>query len=348
MSLLRRHSEEYNFIGSRKKGLTFRWGKSFSDNPPFAPWPEFLDISISNHCSNNCSYCYRDSGRNYSFMSVDDFEFILSELNSEIWGNVFQVAIGGGEPFEHPFLYDIINLCDAYGVIPNVTTKGRLITVDSVKQLVGKIGAIALSISNIESVSPRQKSICVNLGLKVSLHYLLSKTNLNEAIKILEGKYNHILKGFNAIVFLTYKPAGRAQKTYCLGHSKSLIRFLNLVEMPACNIPIGFDACIVPLILHMTKVPVEFLDCCEGTRFSAFIDENLNVSPCSFSNIAAHSFSLKEKSFSDIWNNDFKRIRESQTNRCVRKCAAKSTCVGSCPYFPEVSLCHSVAETGEL
>ena len=94
---IRRHNEHYNFIGDTESGMTFRWGKTFNDDPLIAPWPELADISISNYCTKHCDFCYRDSSDKGSFMSLEEYEYVLQSLNHPKWGKVFQVALGGGE-----------------------------------------------------------------------------------------------------------------------------------------------------------------------------------------------------------------------------------------------------------
>jgi len=49
MDTLRRHATGYNFIGDPDTGVTVRWGRNLTDDPARAPWPELVDISISNH-----------------------------------------------------------------------------------------------------------------------------------------------------------------------------------------------------------------------------------------------------------------------------------------------------------
>ena len=71
-----------------------RWGKTVNDDPYRAPMPELVDISISNHCTKGCTFCYRDSVPNHVFMSLEDYERVIQSLNHERWGNVFQVALG--------------------------------------------------------------------------------------------------------------------------------------------------------------------------------------------------------------------------------------------------------------
>lgn len=74
--MLRRHIGNYNFVGDAKTGITLRWGKTINDNPVFAPVPELADISISNHCTKGCSFCYsiynhRTTKTNQKYPSVN-------------------------------------------------------------------------------------------------------------------------------------------------------------------------------------------------------------------------------------------------------------------------------------
>ena len=170
MNLIRRHSKEYNFVANLKNGKTFRWGKTLNDNPLKAPIPELVDISISNHCSKACSFCYRNSIADKSFMKIKDYEFILKSLNDEKWGNVFQVALGGGEPLEHPDFIDILKITKAYNIIPNFTTNGEKITKDIAVQIKHLIGAVAISFQNILSIPNSKANIFINEGIKTNIH----------------------------------------------------------------------------------------------------------------------------------------------------------------------------------
>lgn len=97
--------------------------------------------------------------------------------------------------------------------------------------LSGKIGAVALSVSSMADLEKKKLAFLIDAGIKTNIHYVLSKNNLEEACKILRGCYNELLNGINAIVFLTYKPAGRANAKDVIQDSKSFRAFLSLVEV---------------------------------------------------------------------------------------------------------------------
>lgn len=338
---VRRHSDHYNFIGDTDTGVTFRWGKTLDDDPAIAPWPELADISISNHCSNHCESCYRNSGENYTFMSVQDYEFVLDNLYHPKWGNVFQVALGGGEPLEHPDFLDIVELTNQHSVVANFTTNGIYLTKDLVWAIEGKVGAVALSTHNILTLPEKTLSLLKNSSIRTNLHFLLGREQIAQAIEILKGNYNDLLAGLNAIIFLTYKPVGRAKREDGLKWNDDLRTFVELVDHHRCFARIGFDACFVPMLLHTTGTPQEFIDPCEGAFFSVYIDENLDVKPCSFSNGDDWMFNMRECNLVEIWTNKFADYRNMVRNNCRRMCVNHSLCRGCCPFFEEITFCYN-------
>ncbi len=336
---IRRHIDNYNFIADQETGMTFRWGKTLNDNPIFAPVPELADISISNHCTKGCDFCYRDSKPDKLFISLNDYKFILESLNHSLHGNVFQVALGGGEPLEHPDFIEIINLTKKFNIIPNFTTNGIFITNFIAKEIKGKVGAVALSINDLNNLVYSKIDILLKNNIRTNIHYVLNNNNINQAVKILKGDFNLSLKGINAIVFLTYKPAGRGNDELILKYNSQLKEFISLIDKNNCNINIGFDACFVPLLMHYTNTNKNFIDFCEVGFFSVYIDENLNVSPCSFSN-KQDSFNLKEYDFYDIWLNKFSNFRKGINNNCNEICTSHKECKGMCPYYPTITNCY--------
>lgn len=345
---IRRHSKDYNFIGDTVTGMTFRWGSTLEQNPRYAPWPELADISISNHCSKGCDFCYRDSKPNNSFMSLDDYKYLLKQLKHPHWGNVFQVALGGGEPLEHPDFLKIIEVTIANGIVPNFTTNGKYLTNDIILKLRDKVGAVAISSIDIETINQETIKNLEKNNIKCNIHYVLNRHNLQQAIDILNGKYNPSLQGLNSIVFLTYKPLGRANNFLILRINQDFLSFINLVDNNSCSTRIGFDACFVPMLMHYTNVDLKYVDPCECAFFSVYIDEKLKISPCSFSNNNEFTYSIEEYSIEHIWTKLFGKYRDSLANNCARECKNKKECRGRCPYFENITMCYIPDGPAEL
>ncbi len=339
--IIRRHGNNYNFYGDTETGLTMRWGRSPQDNPAYAPWPELADISISNHCSKECGFCYRDSKKNGSFMEVKQYEYLLSCLQNERWGNVFQVALGGGEPLEHPDFKEIIQKTRDKGVIANFTTNGEYLDQKMIRFLENKIGALAISAGEIQELETRKIKLLAEAGIKTNLHFILDKESIDEAIKILHGKYNKLLENINGVVFLTYKPRGRATPDRCLAVDETFREFTALINENQCTARIGFDACFVPVLMKDTGVNVDYIDSCECGFFSVYIDENLNVKPCSFADNDDYSYNLREYAMQDIWEKKYAEYRKRISNqKCLNECKNKENCHGKCYYFDALSFCY--------
>lgn len=338
---IRRHGSGYNFLGDKETGVTFRWGESFQDNPSFAPWPELADISISNYCTKGCDFCYRDSSEKGFFMPLEDYDFVLEELCHPVWGNVFQVAIGGGEPLEHPQFKDIIDLTVSRGIVANLTTNGIHLNKDFAAFLADRVGAIAISTNNLNDLDLGKIMLLNSSSIKTNIHFVLSSKNVCQAIEIMTGQHNDILQRINSLIFLTYKSSGRAIAANRLSFDVNLKKFISVIDKRVAAARIGFDACFVPILLHLTNTKPEMVDSCECGFFSVYIDENLNVKPCSFSTNEANSFSLKLVPFKHIWDEEYSKFRMNSVNRCSRECDNKEHCRGGCPYYDEINFCYS-------
>jgi MoaA/NifB/PqqE/SkfB family radical SAM enzyme len=338
---IRRHSSDYNFIGDTETGVTFRWGKTFEENPAYAPWPELADISISNHCTKGCDFCYRDSTANQSFITLKDYERILRELIHPKWGSVFQVALGGGEPFEHPHLREIIDLTVTHKIVPNLTTNGLHINRDWIDTLREKVGAIAVSTDNVNEIDYDKIALLTNCGVRTNIHYLLNKCNIAQASQILNGSFDERLSGLNSIIFLTHKPSGRAKAKNTLQYNDDLRAFIQLIDNRKTSFRIGFDACFVPVLLHLTQTNTDYVDSCECGFFSVYIDERMNVKPCSFAKDGISEFNLHEITLREIWEEKYQEYRCVMKNDCKRDCKNKRHCRGACIYYHEINYCHS-------
>ena len=309
------------------------------------------DISISNYCSNECEYCYRSSSPDGKVISIENYEFILKQLTSEEYGSVFQVALGGGEPLLHPDFNEILRITkEKFNIIPNYTTSGKFFDKDNIEATRKYCGAIAISYDPYRDLTLDELSkigSCLkDNNIKANIHYVISEKTLNNAIEIIEGKYDEFLTNFNAIIFLTFKPFGRADNQDSIKSSDKLNSFLKLIDNPVSKVRIGFDACFVPLLIKNTDVDNDMVDSCECGFFSVYVDENLNVMPCSFCNENNLKYNLMEFNFGDIWLNKFSDYRTFITENgridCT-DCDKLDDCRGKCPFFDELFLCELIS-----
>jgi len=302
--ICRVRSPGYNYVFRKSDGFSMRWGRTLDDSPFSGPAPELADISISNRCSNGCPFCYRDSRSDGPLMCLEDYTHVMEQLPA-----TFQVALGGGEPTEHPDFIDFLRVSRDFGKVPNYTTNGTRLTGEIIAASQKYCGAVAVSWSNkaLDAVDQLVKG-----GVKTNLHFILSKSNVQVGLDLLGQPELFAKRGINAIVFLLHKAVGRGQSrdTPTIQQTRPLI-----VEAFSTKVPVGFDACSVPHIAAAEKdgnikVDWNLLDSCDGSRFTVYVDESLNVSPCSFAKGSRFTESLREKQMDAIWNGEkFERFR---------------------------------------
>lgn len=121
-----------------------------------------------------------------------------------------------------------------------------------------------------------------------------------------------------------------------------VIEFFNLVDTGKFHHKIGFDSCTCSGLINYTdKINLESLDFCEGARFSAYIDANMNMMPCSFANQNSDWFvSLRDHTIKEAWDSEiFEKFRYSLRHSCP-DCKNRDICGGGCPLVNQVTLCH--------
>jgi radical SAM protein with 4Fe4S-binding SPASM domain len=177
-------------------------------------------------------------------------------------------------------------------------------------------------------------------GIRTNLHFILNSETISLATAFLKGYFDTRIGEINAVVFLTYKSAGRANKIDCLIADSSLDEFLFWVSNARTKVRFGFDACFVPQILRKTTLEPLWVDSCECSFFSVYIDEKLNVKPCSFSTDPRFTFNLHDFDFQFIWEKTFENYRTILFEKpCQLDCEKKIFCRGNCLFFPELTLC---------
>lgn len=347
--ILRKYDKENKFISVFntetgfyvRSGILDEHGKDTGVDPFMASFPELLDIGIMQTCvcAKQCNTdCYQKAiSRTGSNMSVDDFESILKQCRGKVW----QVALGGaGDVDTHENFEEILKLCHYYNIVPNFTSSGICMTKSKAEICKKYCGAIAIS-EHFAPYTNKAIDMLLDAGVKTNIHYVLSNKTIKYAIEKL--KFDSFKKGINAAVFLLYKPVGLGREENVLKASDEHVRkFFEAVDNYHGEIKIGFDSCSCSGIVNFTKnINLDSVDYCEGGRFSAYIDANINMMPCSFGNQDSKWFvSLRENSIKEAWDSDvFDRFRYSLKNSC-EGCKHRENCAGGCPIVNQVTLCN--------
>lgn len=323
-----------------RSGVIDEEGKDTGIDPFMSSFPELIDVGIMQTCvcAKKCNVdCYQKaSERTGNNMSVDDFKNIVEQCK----GKCFQFALGGaGDVDTHENFEEILKICRDNSIVPNFTTSGIAMTKEKADICKKYCGAVAVS-EHFADYTDRALDLLIDAGVKTNIHYVLSNKSIDTAIERL--KCNGFKKGINAVVFLTYKPVGHGIEENVLKADDPRVKeFFELVDTGKFRHKIGFDSCSCPGVVNFTKnVSMDSMDFCEGGRFSAYIDANMNMMPCSFANQDSSWFvSLRDYSIQDAWDGDiFERFRYSLRHSC-KKCANRDMCAGGCPLVNNITLC---------
>lgn len=118
--LIGRKDNDYWTLFSRENGSKIRFSFNEIKAPTKSLTPELVDLKITNHCPYGCEFCYQDSTKDGRHAEEKDLHDIIHMLGA--W-QVFEVAIGGGEPTLHPDFLPLLKYAREYNIVPNFTTK---------------------------------------------------------------------------------------------------------------------------------------------------------------------------------------------------------------------------------
>lgn len=331
--------QNYTVLFNKKTGYFVRAEDKGFPEPLWAKHgPELLDISITNWCDKGCSFCYRKSTTKGNHMLLEDYNLIMEQAREL---SVFQVALGGGNPNQHPDFIKILESTVEHGIVPCYTTNGRGLTDEILRTTKDLCGSVAISAYEPYSEFRSYMERLLEYEIKANIHFVTDSISIDTAIDWLENPPD-FLTGINSLIFLNYKPIGRKPNLSLLLKDKDKIKkFYQLVQENKNAFKIGFDSCSISGVVKHLDVNSAFYEGCDAGRFSAFIDENLRMMPCSFMTNTDWHGDLNDTNMLDIWQNNeyFIKYRGNILNNGCTSCSFQKTCMGGCPFIEELSQC---------
>lgn len=336
---------QYSVLFDKNSGRLVRVGQT--EHEPFCniKTPELLDIAITNYCERGCDFCYRLSNKNGRHMELLEYTRLVKEASKL---GVMQIALGGGNPNQHPDFVSILEITRKHLIIPSYTTNGQGMTDEIYRATKEYCGALAVSWYSPYIDAMNVINECNNRSIRVNIHFMINKETINDAIALMRD--NALLEKVNAVIFLAYKPI-HSTFDLCLEDDVYLGEFLNEVQdSKPCKI--GFDSCMISYLTKLEEsVKSETVDYCEAARFSAFISEESVMYPCSFMcDTSIQGIDLKRTSIQEAWKNGeiFSRIRLCLSNPSMqlhpiikcKGCNKYDFCHGGCQVF-NINMCRS-------
>ena len=155
---------------------------------------DYLNISLTNICDLNCTYCmpYNDvatynKGR---YLSVDDYKFIIKSM-SEL--GIRKIEFTGGEPLLNPNLVDLIYYAKNYCNIEEVslTTNGIKFSEQGLKLKNAGLDKVNIQINSLKEYKYESLTRGGNLGLVLKSFSTALNLGIETTIDTL------IIKNFN-------------------------------------------------------------------------------------------------------------------------------------------------------
>ena len=99
------------------------------DDPLEPVWPEAFDIKITNYCDAGCAWCHEGSttkGKHSASRLLDneDRQGMWNKMRGDLPKGV-EIAIGGGNPLDHPELLPWVRLLREQGYVPSMTVNSQ-------------------------------------------------------------------------------------------------------------------------------------------------------------------------------------------------------------------------------
>jgi radical SAM protein with 4Fe4S-binding SPASM domain len=333
----RHEGQHYTVFFNQQTGLQMRAEDKGYEEPFWSQdGPELLDFSITNYCERECQFCYRHSNQQGKNIYLKEAELVIDQAQS---AGVLQIALGGGNPNQHPQFVEILKMIREHNIVPSYTSNGMGLTEEILTATKECCGAMALSVYPPISDSFIEKiQVIVSMGIKLNLHIILS-TVTYEILKSWLTIPPTFLDSINAVIILTYKPIVSSQDYLKLPKEK--VKEIFELASRCKGLDIGFDSCSVSGIVTYMHTKKELIEPCEASRFSAFISEDLKMYPCSFMANTNRYGDLRDFSLLDIWRNNlhFKKFRSALEKEGCVDCALRSTCMGGCHFIPTINQC---------
>lgn len=307
--------------------------------------PETVHLSITYRCNLECSWCYvgreRRSADEMSLVQIRQLVEELSEFQ------IFQIAIGGGEPFLRSDLPEIVDIIRGRGIVPNITTNGTLLKEKTLEGIADEIGCLKISFEsgNISEKIETVDSADVPFGINL----ILTRENIARIGDILSLCSR---SGAKNITLLRPKPSA-PDLEWWRTHRPQPAEYLRLAERLGelakkfRDIQITVDCALSFL---MRDVPPSMLTyhgvygCSAGERF-VYIAPNGDVFPCSqFIDTRYLIGNATEEDFANLWNKSpvltkFRKFRENDV-------FSKTFC-GECRNVNNCGGCRAIAEKNQ-
>lgn len=299
--------------------------------------PVNVTWEVTYKCNLSCIHCLSDSGvRQKGELTTKECLNVIDTLSAM---KVFQLNIGGGEPFMRPdFLY-LMDYAHKKGMITCISTNGTLIDRKIAKRLDHPLVYIQVSLdgATAETNDPIRGKGCFNKvlnaldclkqrGVEVSINTVLTKLSISELDKMvaLAAFYGSKLR------VSRFRPSGRGKESWSqLNVSKDeMLEFSDWL-----NSHLGVSTGDSFFSVSSEDRRSLGLNMCGACKLTCCISPKGAIFPCAF--LQEDDFkagNICDNAFFDLWNTSpvFNSFRQLEIKSC-ESCHRFDLCHGGCP-----------------
>jgi hypothetical protein len=155
-----------------------------------ADFPESMDIKITNSCDMGCLMCHENSVKNGKHGDIMNLEFI-DRLHPYT-----ELAIGGGNPLEHPNLIPFLKKCKVLKLIPSITINQIHFqsNMNLVREMVNEklIYGLGVSVMNITDEFIAQLKEFPN----AVIHVIAGLVDIEDLLKLSKNNFKVLILGY--------------------------------------------------------------------------------------------------------------------------------------------------------
>ncbi len=338
-------------LNSALAGLPLELPSAEWPTGPVLRAPETVHWAVTFRCDLTCPDCYVRRHRHFSTRELNTAQS-LDLIDRFAEAGVFQLAIGGGEPFIRGDLLQLAAQAKSRGIVVHVTTGRYQLETGVLKELGKSIRRLQVGIKHYELMRQpeTEREKLHNLiekvrdqGIDIGANLILSRSTIRNFTFIVEELAK---AGFRRITLLRYKPSGlktgwvqeKPDSHEILSFEDELTRIVDTYSHIKFRVDCGLA--FLQRDLSPEQAKYSGIRGCTAAERILSVAPDGSVYPCS--QLVGPDFwagRLPEGDFTEVWTSSvvLRKYRKFRTNtgfkesRCGR-CNAKIHC-GGCRVF---------------